>query len=75
MSGTLEGGIKAAITNKERHGEGFYARIGSMGGKKGHTGGFASDIVGEDGLTGKQRAAIAGSIGGMKSRRGPSKKH
>lgn len=38
-------------------------------------GGFASDVVGEDGLTGRQRAAIAGSIGGMKSKRGPAKKH
>lgn len=75
MSGTLEGGIKAAITNKERHGRDYYARIGSMGGKKGHTGGFASDVVGEDGLTGKQRAAIAGSIGGKLSKRGPAKKH
>jgi len=30
----------AATTNKERHGSDFYKRIGSMGGKKGTTGGF-----------------------------------
>ena len=28
MTGTKAGGQKAAKTNKERHGEGFYARIG-----------------------------------------------
>lgn len=74
MSGNLFGGVKAAITNKERHGKDFYSRIGRMGGRNGHTGGFASDVVGEDGLTGKQRASVAGSIGGKKSKRGPAKK-
>ena len=32
MAGTKEGGRKAAATNKLRHGEGFYARIGAKGG-------------------------------------------
>ena len=32
MSGTKAGGMKAAATNKLRHGEGFYARIGKRGG-------------------------------------------
>lgn len=73
MSGTKVGGRKAARTNRERHGDDFYVRIGRIGGKNGHEGGFASDEIGEDGLTGRQRAVIAGRKGGLISRRGPSK--
>ena len=40
MAGTKAGGKKAAATNKFKYGDGFYKRIGSRGGKKGHTGGF-----------------------------------
>lgn len=75
MAGTKAGGAKSAIANKLRHGKDFYARIGRMGGKNGTTGGFASEKVGKDGLTGYERAKIVGSIGGAKSRRGPSKHH
>ena len=64
MSGTKEGGIKAAKTNKERHGADFYANLGRMGGKKGHTGGFYNN---------PELARRAGSIGGKKSKRGPAK--
>lgn len=74
MPGTREGAAKAVLTNKKKHGEDFYKRIGAKGGHNGTTGGFASDKVGEDGLTGRQRASIAGAIGGFKSRRGPAKK-
>lgn len=74
MAGNKAGGIKARQTNIERHGEDFYRRIGSKGGKNGHTGGFASDKVGEDGLTGRQRAVLAGAIGGHISRRRPAKR-
>lgn len=74
MSGTLEGGKKAAKTNKERHGKNFYANIGRKGGKNGNTGGFASSKVGKDGLTGLERAAIAGRKGGEISKRGKAKK-
>lgn len=63
MAGTKAGGLKAAATNKERHGEGFYARIGAIGGRNGHTGGFASN---------PELARIAGAIGGKKSKRGPA---
>ena len=69
MAGTKEGGVKAAATNKARHGDGFYARIGAMGGRNGTTGGFASNVVGKDGLTGRERARIAGKKGGMTSTR------
>lgn len=72
MPGTLEGGKKAAATNKARHGSDFYARIGFKGGSNGHKGGFAAETVGKDGLTGPERAKLAGHKGGTKSRRGPA---
>lgn len=65
MAGTVEGGRKAAKTNKELHGEDFYARIGAKGGKKGHTGGFAAN---------RELASIAGRKGGQISKRGKAKK-
>lgn len=74
MAGTKAGGKKAAATNRLLHGEDFYSNIGRKGGKMGRTGGFASTKPGPDGLTGWERARIAGAIGGRKSRRGPAKK-
>ena len=65
MAGTLVGGKKAAATNKERYGKDWYARIGQMGGKNGHTGGFAAN---------PELAKRAGAIGGKRSKRGPAKK-
>lgn len=73
MSGTKAGGLKAAATNKKKHGSDFYARIGAKGGRNGTTGGFGSTRVGKDGLTGPERARIAGAIGGFISKRGPAK--
>ena len=64
MAGTKEGGTKAAITNKLKHGSDFYVRIGSKGGKNGHTGGFAAN---------QELAKRAGSIGGKISKRGKAK--
>ena len=69
MSGSVIGGKKAAKRNKEKYGENFYEVIGSKGGKKGKTGGFASNIVGKDGLTGRERAVKHGKKGGTISRR------
>lgn len=65
MAGTIEGGRKAAITNKLKNGEDFYKRIGSIGGRNGHTGGFASN---------RELAREAGRKGGLISRRGQAKK-
>jgi len=65
MAGTKAGAKKAALTNKARHGADFYAKIGSKGGKMGHTGGF---------YTNRDLARIAGAKGGRISRRGPAKK-
>ena len=72
MSGSVSGGKKAAQTNKRKYGENFYANIGAKGGRNGNTGGFASNLVGKDGLTGKERAKIAGAKGGRAGRRGPA---
>jgi uncharacterized protein len=60
MPGTVNGGRKAAKTNKNRHGKDFYARIGKIGGEKGHTGGFAAN---------RELARAAGRKGGLISRR------
>lgn len=60
MAGTKAGGMKAVVTNKAKHGDDFYRRIGQLGGSVSSDGGFASDCVGKDGLTGRQRARLAG---------------
>jgi uncharacterized protein len=60
MSGTIEGGRKAAQKNKLRHGPDFYARIGAKGGRNGNTGGFAAN---------RDLARAAGRKGGLVSRR------
>jgi len=64
MAGTKAGGQKAAATNKAKYGRDFYARIGAMGGKLGHTGGFYAN---------HDLARKAGAVGGKRSRRGPSR--
>lgn len=65
MAGTKKGGLKAAQTNKTRHGKNFYAEIGRKGGQNGTTGGFAAD---------RDLARRAGRAGGKKSRRGKATK-
>lgn len=63
------GGKLAGLVNKERHGSDYYSRIGKIGGQRGRGGGFASEVIGKDGLTGSERAREAGRLGGLKSRR------
>ena len=46
-----------------------YRTIGRKGGQRSCNGGFASDKVGKDGLTGRERSRIAGYRGGRISRR------
>lgn len=62
MAQTKAGGLKAAKTNKERHGQDFYKRIGHIGGsvKTDKPKGFAVH---------RELAAIAGAKGGKISRR------
>lgn len=75
--GTKAGGQRTKETNLRKHGSDFYKRIGASGGRAGrgedYKGGFACDEKGPDGLTGKQRARIAGKKGGQRSKRGPAK--
>jgi hypothetical protein len=73
LAGTKQGGKKTAQTNLARHGKDFYSKIGKKGGASGNTGGFASDVIGKDGLTGRERASRAGRIGGLKSKRNRKK--
>ncbi len=65
MAGTKRGGLAAAKTNIERHGDDFYARIGAIGGRNGQTGGFAAN---------RELARLAGKKGGIKSRRRKGKR-
>ena len=65
MAGTKVGGLKTAETNKRKYGDNWYREIGALGGKAGHTGGFASS---------HELAVEAGRKGGSKSKRGPSLK-
>ena len=61
MSGTKEGGRKAAKTTRERHGDDFYAKIGKKGGQNGYgMKGFAMN---------PELAREAGRKGGSISRR------
>ncbi len=60
MAGTREGGLKAAARNRQKYGKDFYAKIGAVGGKLGHTGGFYAN---------RELARIAGAKGGRISRR------
>lgn len=62
MAGTKIGGMKAAYTNRLRHGLDFYVRIGAKGGRNGHTGGFAAMTP--------ERRSECGRKGGSISRRG-----
>lgn len=60
MAGTVNGGRRAAKTNKEKYGPDFYANIGAKGGKLGRTGGFYAN---------RELAKIAGAKGGKISKR------
>lgn len=66
MAGTKLGGRKAAATNKKKHGEDFYQRIGRQGGSKNHreTRPFAVN---------PELARAAGAKGGKSSKRGPAR--
>lgn len=61
MAGTKAGGKAAAATNMRKYGKDFYSKIGTKGGKLGHTGGFYAN---------RELARIAGKKGGEISRRG-----
>lgn len=60
MAGTYAGGRAAAATNKAKHGDDFYRKIGAIGGKRGKTGGFYAN---------RELARLAGAKGGRISKR------
>lgn len=76
MAGTKAGGLKARDTNKLRHGEDFYRKIGTKGGRNGRTGGFAARVDCDCSLIRgtHHNARCAGYKGGLISRRGPAKR-
>jgi len=63
LSGTIEGGRKAAQANLAKN-PNFYREIGARGGANGRTGGFYGN---------SERARAAGAKGGAISKRGPNK--
>lgn len=64
MAGTRAGGLKAAAKNLANN-PNFYREIGRIGGRNGHTGGFAGN---------PELAKLFGAKGGRISKRGPAKK-
>lgn len=66
MGGTIAGGKKASVTNKEKYGEDFYRRIAAIGGRAKVPKGFAL-------MTPEQRSE-AGTKGGTVSKRRKAKK-
>ena len=64
MAGTKSGGIKASKTNRLKHGDDFYKRIGAKGGSKCVPKGFALN---------PELARLSGKKGGSISRRGKAK--
>jgi uncharacterized protein len=64
MAGSIEGGKKAAATNKDKFGKDYYKKVGALGGKAKVPKGFA--------ISGK--AIEAGRKGGTISRRKPTVK-
>lgn len=76
MPGTKLGAIHAKETMIEKLGSDkarreWYKEQGALGGKASNNGGFASDVVGADGLSGRERASVVGVKGGRISRRKP----
>lgn len=65
MSGTKEGGRKASISNRARHGEDYYGRIGKLGGSRKVKKGFSMH---------PKLASVVGKIGGTISRKPPKKR-
>jgi len=70
LSGSKAGGIKMKATLLKRLGSeeavlAFRQESGRKGGSKSRNGGFGSQVVGKDGLTGRERAIVVGKRGGL----------
>lgn len=74
MAGTKAGGLKASVSNKERHGADYYARIGAIGGSRSNPNkGFGRDSRSliQKVLRKPTHASRAGKVGGTISKRRP----
>lgn len=74
MAGTREGALKQKAKRLAEN-PNYYKQMGSLGGKKSTTGGFGSNSVGSDGLTGSERARVAGAKGGLAGFGKPKKRN
>ena len=64
MSGSREGQLRGARTRRIKYGEDHFRKQCQKAGRTPTTGGFKDKKVGKDGLTGRERASIAGRKGG-----------
>lgn len=71
MVGTKAGALKTKQTLYEKYGKDYYVNMGRIGGKLGHTGGFAT--TNKNGV--HMLAKLAGAKGGKISKRGKAKKY
>lgn len=62
---------KMLKTIHDKHGDlsEYYSRLGKRNRGVSKRSGFGSDLIGEDGLTGHERAVKAGKLGGRKRRK------
>lgn len=71
MSGTKAGSLKAKETLYKKYGKDYFVNMGRIGGKLGHTGGFATTNKNGEHMLAK----LAGAKGGKISKRGKAKNH
>lgn len=69
MAGTLAGGRKLSATIRAKYGENFWKERGAIGGRNSNNGGFATEKLNKNGLTGLEQARLSGAKGGRKSKR------
>lgn len=60
MGGNKEGARKSVATKLAKYGPDYFSRIGHLGAIKSTPGGFGTDKIGADGLTGPERASKYG---------------
>ena len=69
MAGTLAGGRKLSATIRAKYGDNFWKEQGAIGGRNSNNGGFASEKLNKNGLTGAEQARLSGAKGGAISKR------
>jgi hypothetical protein len=69
MAGTLAGGRKLSLTIRAKYGDDFWKQQGAIGGRASNNGGFATEKLNKNGLTGTEQARLSGAKGGAISKR------